>query len=73
MAAILKGKVGSLAGEFGHCLGRNSETAEELIKIAITFDVLDRFEENKVFQTAQTMNYICEVKYKMVALSPWKP
>ena len=24
--------------------------------MAITFDLLDRFEENKVFQTAQTMN-----------------
>ena len=29
MAAILKGSVGNLAGAFGHCLGRNSETAQE--------------------------------------------
>ena len=26
--------------------------------LAITFDVLDRFQENKVFQTAQIMNNI---------------
>ena len=30
MAAILKEEVGSLDGAFGHCLGRNSETAKEL-------------------------------------------
>ena len=38
----------------------------------MTFDVLDQFQENKVFQIAQTMNYL-EVKHKMVALPPWKP
>ena len=26
--------------------------------MAITFDLLDRFQENKAFQTAQTMNNI---------------
>ena len=26
--------------------------------MAITFDLLDRFQENKVFQTAQTLNNI---------------
>ena len=30
----------------------------------------DRFQENKVFQTAQAVN-IFEVKYLMAALSPW--
>ena len=34
------------------------------------FDLLDRFQENKVFQTAQTMNNILK---KMVALFPFKP
>ena len=28
------------------------------MKMAITFDVLDRFQENKVLQTAQTVNNI---------------
>ena len=28
------------------------------IKMAITFEVLDRFQENKVFKTAQIMNNI---------------
>ena len=41
--------------------------------MAITFDLLDRFQENNAFQTAKTMNNILKVKYKMVALSPWKP
>ena len=41
--------------------------------MAITFDVLDRFQENKAFQTVQIMNNYSEVKQKVVALSPWKP
>ena len=30
--------------------------------MAVTFDVLDRFQENKVLQTAQIMNNISDVK-----------
>ena len=30
--------------------------------MAVTFDVLDRFQENKVLQTAQIMNNIPDVK-----------
>ena len=41
--------------------------------MVITFDVLDRFQENKVPQTAQIMNNILKSSRKMVALSPWKP
>ena len=41
--------------------------------MAITFELQDRFQENKVFQTAQTMNNIIKSNKKMVALSPWKP
>ena len=40
--------------------------------MAITFDLQDQFQENKVFQTAQTMNNITKSNKKMVALSPWK-
>ena len=48
--------------------------ASNIYKVAISFDVLDRFQENKVFQTAQKLNNILrEVKYKMLALSPWTP
>ena len=35
------------------------------LNMAITFDLLDRFQENKVFQTAQTMKNLFKVKYKM--------
>ena len=34
------------------------------LNMAITFDLLDRFQENKVFQTAQTMTNLFKVKYK---------
>ena len=40
--------------------------------MAITFDVLDRFQENKALQTAQIMNNTSRSSKKMVALSPWK-
>ena len=36
----------------------NSTFSAPYIKMKITFDVLDRLQENKVFQTAQTMNNI---------------
>ena len=39
--------------------------------MAITFDVLDRFQENKVLQTAQTIIFRSQVKNG--SLSPWKP
>ena len=42
MAAILKGYVGSLAGAFGHCLGKNSKTANELVAIFIVAWQADR-------------------------------
>ena len=41
--------------------------------MAITLDLQYRFQENKVFQTAQTMNNIIKSNTKMVTLSPWKP
>ena len=41
--------------------------------MTITFDVLDRFQENNVFQRAQTKNNVFKFKNKMIALSPWKP
>ena len=40
--------------------------------MTITFDVLDQFQENKAFKTAQIMNNISGSS-KMIALSPWKP
>ena len=33
-------------------------TFENILQMAITFDVLDRFQENKVLQTTQIMNHI---------------
>ena len=33
--------------------------------MVITFDLLDRFQENKVFQTAQTMNNILKSNTKL--------
>ena len=36
----------------------NSTFSGSYIKIITTYDALDRFQENKVFQTAQTMNNI---------------
>ena len=36
----------------------NSTFSASYIKITITFDVVDRFQENKVFLTAQIMNNI---------------
>ena len=36
----------------------NSTFSLSYIKITITFDVLDRFQENIVLQTAQTMDNI---------------
>ena len=36
----------------------NSTFSASYIKMTISFDVLDRFQENKVFQIAQTMNNI---------------
>ena len=40
--------------------------------MAITFDLLDRFQENKVFQTAQTINNILTSNTKWYLFSPWK-
>ena len=40
--------------------------------MTITFDVLDRFQENNVFPDSTDSEQYSEVKYKMVALSPWK-
>ena len=39
----------------------NSTFSASYIQMAITFEVLDRFQENKVFQTAQTMNNILKL------------
>ena len=36
----------------------NSTFSASYIEMAITFDALDRLQENKVFQTAQAMNNI---------------
>ena len=42
----------------------NPTFSASYIKITITFDALDRFQENKVFQTAQTMNNILKSNTK---------
>ena len=42
----------------------NSTFSALYIKMTITFDLLDRFQENKVLQTAQTMNNILSSKTK---------
>ena len=42
--------------------------------MTITVDVLDRFQENKVFQTAQTLNYILRsnTEWKKRAYFSWE-
>ena len=60
----------SVDGYLSHlrCLLRreslNSTFSLSYIKMTITFDVVDRFQENKGFQTAQTMNNILRTNTK---------
>ena len=46
----------------------NSTFSASHIKITITFDVLDQFQENKVFQAAQMVNNF-EVKYRIIEVN----
>ena len=42
----------------------NSTFSALYITMTINFDVLDRFQENNVFRTAQTMNNILQLNIK---------
>ena len=42
----------------------NSKFSASYTQMTITFDVLDRFQENKVWQTVQTMNNILKSSTK---------
>ena len=42
----------------------NSTFSASYIQMAITFDVLNQFQENKVLQTAQIMNSISRLSKK---------
>ena len=46
------------------CKSMHFQTLIPDFKITITFDALDQFQENKVCQTAQTMNNILKSKTK---------